>query len=292
MIKSMTGYGAAKGQSEKLKISIELKSVNNRYMDCSVRIPRLYLFAEEIIKARVQQTAARGKVDVFVTVDSSGADDCVISVNEPLAGAYMDALMDLSRKFELPIDVDAFALSQKPDVLKVEKKETDMGRFSSDLLIILDVALAGFDTMRAVEGEKLRQDIEARLRRIEELTDDLETRSPKTVQAYRQRLEARMTELLDGALADASRLVQEAAIFADKVAVDEETTRLRSHVAQTKALLETGEPIGRKLDFIVQELNREANTIGSKCNDTEMSGLVIELKAEIEKVREQAQNIE
>lgn len=292
MIKSMTGYGAAKGQLEKLEIGIELKSVNNRYMDCSVRIPRIYMFAEEIMKARVQGTVSRGKVDVFVTVDSSGADDVIISVNEPLAGAYMNALLELSRNFEIPLEVDALALSQKTDVLKVEKKEADTDQFSRDLLIILDVALAGFDTMRAIEGEKMQQDIENRLRHIAELTEALEERSPRTVKEYRERLEVRMAEILAESQIDDGRILQEAAIFADRVAINEETTRLRSHVDQIRALLESGGPIGRKLDFIVQELNREANTIGSKCNDTEMSALVIDLKAEIEKIREQAQNIE
>jgi len=292
MVKSMTGYGSAEGVVGKLGVTIELRSVNNRFLDCSVRIPRVYTFVEDAMKAQVQKVITRGKVDVYVTIDSSKADDVRITLNEPLLEAYLNAFKTMSEKFGLKNDVSVVSLSQFPDILLVEKNETDLEAFTEGICSILRDALQEFDEMRKREGEKLKADILNHLSEIERILAAIEERSPKTVAEYRARLEQRMSEILADRGIDESRLITEVAIFADKVAIDEETVRLRSHIEQLKSLLESDQPMGRKLDFLVQELNREANTIGSKCNDTELSHMVVNLKAEIEKIREQAQNIE
>jgi len=292
MVKSMTGYGSAEGVVGKLGVTIELRSVNNRFLDCSVRIPRVYTFVEDAMKAQVQKVITRGKVDVYVTIDSSKADDVRITLNEPLLEAYLNAFKTMSEKFGLKNDVSVVSLSQFPDILLVEKNETDLEAFTEGICSILRDALQEFDEMRKREGKKLKADILNHLSEIERILAEIEERSPKTVAEYRARLEQRMSEILADRGIDESRLITEVAIFADKVAIDEETVRLRSHIEQLKSLLESDQPMGRKLDFLVQELNREANTIGSKCNDTELSHMVVNLKAEIEKIREQAQNIE
>ena len=292
MIKSMTGYGNADGSSGELGISIELRSVNNRYLDCSIRIPRVYTALEDTIKALIQKYISRGKVDVYITIDSSKSNNIEISVNEPLAEAYLTAFKTISEKYGLTSEISALNLARFPDVLTVEKKETDTDVLSHDICGILSEALDKFNDMRSVEGEKLYADITSRLDEIERLVFLVEERSPKTVAEYREKLASRMREILAGAAIDENRLLMEAAIYADKVAVDEETVRLRSHLAQFKSILSSDEPVGRKLDFLVQELNREANTIGSKGNDAEMARIVVNIKAEIEKIREQIQNIE
>ena len=292
MIKSMTGYGGAKGSCEGLEISVELKSVNNRYLDCSVRIPRSFMFAEEGLKAKVQEHISRGKVDVFVSVDSSSADEIIVSVNEGLAKGYIEAIALISEKFDLHNDLSALAVSRFNDVLTVEKKEADKDAISAALSEIIEQALFEFDAMRCREGDKLREDIESRLDTIETLVKEVELRSPETVSEYRAKLYKKMCDVLESSTVDEQRILTEAAIFADKVAVDEETVRLRSHIAQMRGMLETGSPIGRKMDFLIQEFNRESNTIGSKCTDSDSAKKVIELKSEIEKIREQIQNIE
>ena len=292
MIRSMTGYGSAVGVSGGLEVEIELRAVNNRYLDVSVRLPRRYLFAEDGLKKQVAQGVLRGKVDVFVNVDSSGDKDVEIAVNEPLARAYLAALRTLTEDLALVDDVSAMQVAKLPDVLSVERGEMDQALFLHDLAEILEGALAAFNEMRRIEGEKLRADILSRLTEIERLTGEVEAMSPQTVSAYRARLEQRMMEVLEGVPLDESRVLTEAAIFADRVAVDEETTRLRSHVSQIRDVLGTGGAVGRKLDFLMQETMRETNTIGSKCHDTALSKIVIALKAEIEKIREQVQNIE
>ncbi len=292
MIKSMTGYGSASGSVDKLDITVELRSVNNRFLDCSVRIPRVYTYVEDAIKSEVQKSITRGKVDVYVSIDSSRADDVKISLNEPLAEAYINALSSLSQKYGLANDLSVVALSRFPDILLIEKKETDLAAFSDGVCAILRSALKEFDDMRSREGQKLAEDMLNRLAEIERLLKIIEERSPKTVEEYRQRLYQRISELLENREIDESRILTESAIFADKIAIDEETVRLRSHIAQMRSMLESDQPMGRKLDFLVQEFNREANTIGSKSNGTEMAHLVVDLKAEIEKIREQAQNIE
>jgi len=292
MIKSMTGYGSAKGSCEGLDISIELKSVNNRYLDTSVRLPRSFLFAEEAIKACVQKHISRGKVDVFVSVASSGDDSIVVSVNEPLAKGYAAAIKHIAELCALPEELSALSIARMADVLSVEKKEADKDTLSQGITSICEEALAEFDAMRIREGAKLSDDITQRLVTIENYVSAVEERSPETVAEYREKLRKKMAEVLASTTIDEQRILSEAAIFADKVAVDEETVRLRSHIAQMRGMLEGGSPIGRKMDFLIQEFNRESNTIGSKCNNSDIAKTVIELKSEIEKIREQIQNIE
>lgn len=292
MIKSMTGYGGAKGSCQGLEISVELKSVNNRYLDCNVRLPRNFLFAEEGLKSKVQEHISRGKVDVFVSVDSREADEMLVSVNEGLAKAYIDAVSLIADKFSLHNDLSALAVSRFTDVLSLEKKEADKEAITLALSQIAEEALDEFDAMRSREGERLREDISKRLDCIEGLVTEVELRSPETVKEYRAKLYKKMCDVLESSTVDEQRILMEAAVYADKVAVDEETVRLRSHIAQMRGMLDTGSPIGRKMDFLIQEFNRESNTIGSKCGDSDIAKKVIELKSEIEKIREQIQNIE
>ena len=292
MIKSMTGYGSAKGAAEGLEISVELKSVNNRYLDTSVRLPRSFLFAEDAVKSSVQSHISRGKVDVFVTVDSSSADNMTVKVNEPLLKGYIEALQHISETFSLENDITPLSVSRFPDVLSVEKKDLDADAISQAICEITENALKDFDSMRLREGEKLRDDVLSRLAVIESLVSTIEAESPKTVALYRARLEQKMAEVLGNSGIDENRILAEAAIFADHIAVDEETVRLRSHMSQLRAMINGNSPTGRKIDFLIQEFNREANTIGSKCQNSDIAHIVVELKSEIEKIREQIQNIE
>ena len=289
MVKSMTGYGRAEETVNGCTITVELRSVNNRYLDCNVRIPRLYLFAEESIKSRVQNTISRGKVDVFVTLDGAGAEEVRVSVNRPLAQQYANALQELA---PTAYRITPETLSRFPEVLMAEKAEENVEEKAQDICRVLDLALADFDQMRSREGQRLEEDILSRARTIEELVGRVEERSPQTVSEYRAKLEARMNEVLANTQLDPARILTEAAIFADKVAVDEETVRLRSHIGQLRTMLDKGGAVGRKLDFLIQEFNREANTIGSKCSDIEIARHVVDIKAEIEKIREQIQNME
>ena len=292
MIKSMTGYGSAKGQAAGLDISVELKSVNNRYLDTSVRMPRSFLFAEDAVKSAVQAHISRGKVDVYVTVDSSAADDMAVRVNEPLLKGYIDAVRHISEEYSLPDDLTALSVSRFPDVLSVEKKDLDADEISAAVTRITEQALADFDAMRLREGEKLRDDVLNRLKTIDALVAAVEREAPKTVADYRARLEQKMKEVLGTAGIDENRILAEAAIFADHIAVDEETVRLRSHMSQLTGMINGSSPTGRKIDFLIQEFNREANTIGSKCQNSDIAHVVVDLKSEIEKIREQIQNIE
>ena len=292
MIKSMTGYGSAKGTVEGIEISIELKSVNNKFLDTAVRMPRSFLFAEEMIKQVVSSHISRGKVDVFVTVDSSGADDMVVKVNEPLLRGDLEALNTISEDFGLVNDATAMSVSRFPDVLTAEKKELDSDAVAEGMRAVAEQALCDFDRMRMTEGEKLKADVLSKLQNIEGFVAVIEENSPKTVKEYRDRLYAKLSEVLGTSGIDEARILTEAAVFADKIAVDEETVRLRSHIAQLRQMLETGSPIGRKIDFLLQEFNREANTTGSKCQNSDIAHVVVDLKSEIEKIREQIQNIE
>ncbi len=292
MIKSMTGYGSAKGSVDGLEITVELKSVNNRFLDCSVRMPRSFLFAEETVKAAVQKHISRGKVDVFVSVDSSQAGDMAVKVNEPLLKGYMEALQHIAEEYALPNDLSAVTLSRFPDVLVVEKKEVDAEAITEGIKEITERALHDFDAMRLREGEKLREDVLNRLAVIEGLVSTIERESPKTVAEYKARLEQKITEVLGSSEFDESRVLTEVALFADRIAVDEETVRLRSHMAQLTTMINGHSPIGRKIDFLIQEFNREANTTGSKCQNSDIAHVVVDLKSEIEKIREQIQNIE
>ena len=292
MIRSMTGYGRAKETIHNRDITIELRSVNNRFLDCTVKIPRVYTFCEDVVRAQVQKAITRGKVDVFITIQSVGAEATTVTVNRDLAAGYVRALHGLAEEYGLRDDISVMGVARFPDVLTVSKAEEDMESLSADICTVLQQAIAGYNAMREAEGARLCEDIVGRLATIEALTGTIEELSPDTVAEYRERLSAKMKEVLQSTTIEESRILMEAAIYSDKVAVDEETVRLHSHVAQLRAMLESGGVIGRKADFLIQELNREANTIGSKCCDIAISESVIALKAEIEKIREQIQNVE
>lgn len=289
---SMTGYGSAKGSVEGQEITVELKSVNNRYLDCSVRLPRNFLFAEDTVKQAVSAGVSRGKVDVFVSAQASQDSGTVVSVNEELARGYRDAVARIAETLGLESGLNAFSLARFPDVLTVERRELDKDKAAAALSEITAKAVEEFNAMREREGERLRQDMLGKLETIEGLVSVVEERSPQTVKEYRERLEARLRDILADRSLDEQRVITEAAIFADRTAVDEETVRLRSHIAQFRTMLEEGSPIGRKMDFLVQEFNRESNTIGSKCSDASLAKVVVDLKSEIEKIREQLQNVE
>ena len=292
MIRSMTGYGRGEKVFGTRTITLELRSVNNRYLDMNIKMPRAYLFAEETLKKRVQERVARGKVDVFITIDALAAEETVVKVNAQLAQSYCAALKELDELCGLKTEINAASLARFPDVLNVTKAEEDLESVAADICSVLAEALEAYNTMRAVEGKKLAEDISSRLDTIEAITAKVEERSPQTVAEYRAKLTARMEEVLQSTTIDEARILTEAAIFADKIAVDEETVRLRSHVAQLRDMLSSNEPMGRKMDFLIQEVNRESNTIGSKCNDVAIARDVVALKAEVEKIREQVQNIE
>ena len=293
MIKSMTGYGRAREMLHLRDITVEVRSVNNRYLDCTVKMPRMYAFAEDAIKQCVQQAVSRGNVDVYITVDASAADVAKVTVNRELAGQYAAALQELAQVCgQTGYSVSPETLSRFPDVLTVTKADEDLETVSADLCTVLREALDAYNAMRAVEGKKLAEDISHRLDVILDNTARVEQRSPETVAEYRAKLTARMQEVLQSATVDPQRILTEAAIYADKVAVDEETVRLRSHVSQLRTMLESDEPMGRKMDFLIQEVNRESNTIGSKCSDVAIAQVVVDLKAEVEKMREQVQNVE
>lgn len=292
MVKSMTGYGRARETLNGRDITVEVRSVNNRYLDCTVKMPRSYVFAEDSIKTRVQKAISRGKVDVFVTIDTTAADVTVVTVNEALANGYYHALKQLKDTFALEGEITPVALAKFPDVLTASRAEEDLEAVAADIGQVVDQALQAYNEMRAVEGQRLAEDIAGRVATIETVVAKVEERSPQTVAEYRARLSNKMAEVLQSTTIDESRILMEAAIFADKVAVDEETVRLRSHIAQLRNMLQGSAPVGRKLDFLIQEVNRECNTIGSKCNDLTIAQDVVDMKAEVEKIREQVQNIE
>ena len=292
MIRSMTGYGSAKGTVAGFAITIELRSVNNRYLDLGIKLPRGFLFAESEIKNYIQQKGSRGKLDFFLTLDSVENDQTRIRVNSRLAEAYRNAITEIGQNLELPTSVTALDIARFSDVLSLEKEELDQAAFLEQLMPLLDTALLDFNAMRCREGEKLANDLLQKADRIEDMVLAVESQAPKTVSAYRERLEAKLREVLNDTAVAEERVIAEAAIFADRVATDEETVRLHSHLSQFRKMMAEGSPIGRKLDFLIQEFNREANTIGSKCQDSEIAYLVVDLKSEIEKIREQVQNIE
>ena len=291
-IYSMTGYGSAKGDLDGQSVTVELRSVNNRYLDCSVRLPRTLMFAEDKVKEAVSGLVKRGKVDVFVSLQSAHESGTVVTADMTLARGYFEAVKALSKELDLKKGVTAYDIARFPDVLTVERKELDRDAAGEALFELTVKAVNEFNAMRQREGERLRADMLSKLETIEGLVSVVEERSPQTVREYRQRLEARLRDLLEDRNVDEQRLITECAIFADKTAVDEETVRLRSHIAQFRTMLEDGSPIGRKMDFLIQEFNRESNTIGSKCNDAQLASVVVELKSEIEKIREQLQNVE
>ena len=293
MICSMTGYGRAVQTLRGREIIVELRSVNNRFLDCSVRLPRAFSYVEEAVKQRVKESVSRGKVDVFVTVNSTGEDESVrVALNRPVLEGYLTALRAICVDYQVRDDISAMTLARMPEVFQTEKAEEDEAQNRADILTVLDEAIAAYNAMRAREGVALVNDLRNHAAVILRCVERVEQRSPVTVADYRARLERKMREVLESTTIDESRILTEAAIFADKVAVDEETVRLRSHLSQMDELLSGGGAVGRKLDFLLQEMNREANTIGSKGNDLEQARNVVEIKAELEKIREQVQNIE
>ena len=292
MIQSMTGFGRCQKTLGSRDITVEIKAVNHRYLEFSSRLPRSLGFIEDKLKAQVQSRIARGKVEVSVTVAEQKGSASRVTLNEGLALSYLEELRIFARKNGLTDDLTLSDFCRLPDLFTSCMTEVDEDALWRDISETADGALDSFIAMRRREGEKLSADLAAKLYNILTLVEAVERRSPETVEAYRQRLYKKLGELLADRQIDDSRVLTEAALFADKVAVDEETVRLRSHIDQFRHILTLEEPVGRKLDFLVQEMNREANTIGSKAQDAEMARIVVELKSEIEKVREQIQNIE
>ena len=288
----MTGYGRAVETLLEREFTVEVRSVNNRYLDCNVKLPRSLAFAEDAVKQRVKGAVSRGKVDVFVSVGANGGEPVRVSLNRPVLEGYLEALRIMVADYGVKDDISTSTLSRLPEIFQVEKPQEDEDGLREALLQVTDRALEAYNAMRTTEGAALEADLRSRGETILGLVSQVEAGSGQTVSDYRARLEAKMQEVLANTAIDESRILQEAAIFADKVAVDEETVRLRSHLAQMNAMLTAGGPIGRKLDFLLQEMNREANTIGSKCSDLRLAQIVVEIKAELEKIREQTQNIE
>ena len=292
MIKSMTGYGRAVETVNGREFTVELRSVNNRYLDCSVRLPRILSFGEEAVKQAVKASVSRGKVDVFITVRSEQGDEAQVTLNEGVVKGYLDAMRRMVEEFGVRDDIQVSTLSRLPEVFQIEKPQVDEEQLLADLMQVTAKALENYDAMRAAEGAALEQDLRSRGNTILSHVEQVEKGNAQTVIDYRTRLENKLREVLENTAIDESRILTEAAIFADKVAVDEETVRLRSHIQQMNNMLSAGGAVGRKLDFLLQEMNREANTIGSKCTDVNLARIVVDIKAELEKIREQTQNIE
>lgn len=292
MIKSMTGFGRFEGTVGGRTIIVEIKSVNHRFFDFSCRTNRGYGFLEERLKSFISEYVSRGKIDIFVTVSEDENTESLVEINHSLAAGYINALHELAQKYNIREDISVSLLSRYNDVLTVRKPSEDEEQVWLLVKECAEKAVSGLVAMREREGEKLKEDVLSRCETIISFVETVEERSPKTVEEYRQKLLLRMQEILNGVEIDEQRILTEAAIFADKTAVAEETIRLRSHISQIHEMLESPAPIGRKLDFIVQEMNREANTIGSKVSDADLAHIVVDIKAEIEKIREQIQNIE
>ena len=292
LIKSMTGYGRAVETVNGREFTVELRSVNNRYLDCSVRLPRILSFAEDAVKQAVKASVSRGKVDVFISLRTEGGDEVQVSLNEAVLRGYLDAMHQMVDKFGVKDDISVSAVSRLPEVFVIEKPQVDEEQLLADLMGVVNKALESYDAMRVTEGQALDKDLRSRGQTILGFVAQVEEGNGQTVVDYRARLEAKLREVLENTSIDESRILTEAAIFADKVAVDEETVRLRSHLEQMNTMLTAGGAVGRKLDFLLQEMNREANTIGSKCTDVKLARIVVDIKAELEKIREQTQNIE
>lgn len=292
MIRSMTGYGSSRQIIDNREISVEIRSVNHRYFELNCRTPREMGFLEEKIKGAVKSGVFRGKIDVFVAVGADENEQATVTVNHSLATGYVNALKEIAQRYDVQDDISVSAVARYNDIFKVIKPEADEEKIWSAVSTVLNDALDKFIKMRSAEGEKLYEDINGRCRTILQLVSKVEERSPQTVAEYRKKLTERMNEVLSTATVDEQRIITEAAIFADKVAVDEETVRLRSHFDQFEKVLNSDGSVGRKIDFLLQEMNREANTIGSKVQDADLAHIVVEIKAELEKIREQIQNVE
>lgn len=292
MIKSMTGFGRCTEQIGDLDVTVEIKAVNHRYFEFACRMPRAYQFLEESLKSLCQKSITRGKIEISVMVEDTSENSTIVEINEAYANAYVSALKTLAKKYRIKDDVKASTLATNTEIFKTRRSQLPDDVVIEAVSQVAEKAIEGFISMREVEGERLKADILFRTQTILEKVAMVEERSPETVRLYRERLEQKVKDLLADAKVDEQRLITETAIFADKVAVDEETVRLRSHIKQLSALLEGNEAIGKKLDFIVQEMNRETNTIGSKAQDVDIAHIVVDIKSEIEKIREQVQNIE
>lgn len=292
MIKSMTGFGRAVAETDGYVITVEIKSVNHRYFEFSSRIPRQYGFLDDKLKSYINSRVSRGKVECYVSIDALNTEAAQVVVNNTLASAYVSALKELSKNYDLKEDFGASTVARFQDVLVVKKADEDEEKIWSYVKSVTDTALDKFIAMRTVEGEKMKNDISSRADYILSCVEYIEKRSPETVKEYNDKLVERVHDLIGDVSLDEGRVIQEVAIYADKVAVAEETVRLRSHLDQLKAFINADESVGRKMDFLVQEINRETNTIGSKANDVDIARKVVDIKAEVEKIREQIQNIE
>ena len=292
MIKSMTGYGRAVETVNGREFTVEVRSVNNRYLDCSVKMPRMLTFAEETVKQAVKTSISRGKVDVFISMAGAGAEEVKITLNTGVLEGYLAGMRQMVADYGVTDDISVSTISRLPDIFTVEKPELDEQQLLTDVMSVVNKALDGYNAMRTTEGAALENDLRSRGQTILELVSQVEAGNAQTVIDYRTRLENKLRVVLENTAIDESRILTEAAIFADKVAVDEETVRLRSHLDQMNAMLTTGGAVGRKLDFLLQEMNRETNTIGSKCTDVRLARIVVDIKAELEKIREHTQNIE
>lgn len=294
MIRSMTGFGRCETEINGREITVEIKSVNHRYFEFSCRTPRGYNFLDDKLKNFVSSKVSRGKIDMYVTIGVSDETPSEVTVNHQLVSGYLNAMNEISEKYNVKNDVTVVSLSRFPDVFTVHKAAEDEEQITADVLSVAQIAMDSFITMREAEGEKMKTDILSRAKTILSIVDEIEERSPQTVKEYEERLLDKIKQTLDdfGVNIDEQRVLTEVAVFADKVAVAEETVRLKSHFSQLEMFLEYDEPVGRKIDFIIQEMNREANTIGSKVQDAVLAHKVVDIKSEIEKIREQVQNIE
>ena len=292
MLKSMTGYGRVKEENDLREITVELRSVNHRYLDLNIKVPRIYGYLEDVVSKRAQAAIARGKVDIFVAVRAKEGADIKVTPNMAVIQGYVDAIKKVSETYGVSDEVSALSLLRLPDAMEQNKEEADADQLKAEVSAVLDRALEEYNAMREKEGARLVEDVIYRAGLISKAVDFVEQRSPDCVEEYRTRIAARMTEILDGSELAQQRILQEAALYADKVNVTEEIVRLRSHLSQLDTMLKSPTAIGRKLDFLVQEMNRETNTIGSKANDFQIAKTVVDMKAEIEKIREQIQNLE
>lgn len=292
MIKSMTGYGVGTAEYNGKTFTVEIKSVNSRYSDFSIKLPRIYIFLEDALRKAASEKIKRGKVDIFFNVEHAQKSGEVVTLNTELARSYHNALLALSEELGIPCTAKAETFLRLPDIFTVEAEDEDADEISKAALSALSCALEGYEKMRETEGEKLYEDLCSHLAFIENATKEIEDYSPNIVTAYQKRLEERMRETLGNTEYDETRLMTEVAIFSDKVNTNEETVRLKSHTEQFRKMLNSSDAVGRKIDFLIQEMNREINTIGSKSNDLTIARIVIDVKAEIEKLREQIQNIE
>ena len=292
LLKSMTGYGRVKVENDLREITVELRSVNHRYLDLNIKVPRIYGYLEDVVSKQAQAAIARGKVDIFVSVRAKEGADIKVTPNMAVIQGYMDALKKVSETYGIPADVSALSLLRLPDAMEQNKEEADADQLKAEVSAVLAQALEEYNAMREKEGARLVEDVIYRAGLIAKSVEFVENRSPDCVEEYRTRIAARMNEILDGSELAQQRILQEAALYADKVNVTEEIVRLRSHLSQLDTMLKSPVAIGRKLDFLVQEMNRETNTIGSKANDFQIAKTVVDMKAEIEKIREQIQNLE